>query len=64
MRGLCLGFTNPVGTGGVRDVCLCLYCGGVDGVGESGWVALARVWEGDVMVVCVVSLHYLWIWPV
>ena len=23
MRGLCLGFTNPVGTGGVLGVCLC-----------------------------------------
>ena len=29
MRGLGLGFTNPVGTGGVLDVCLCLGCGGV-----------------------------------
>ena len=29
MRGLGLSFTNPVGTGGVLDVCLC--CGGVDG---------------------------------
>ena len=29
MRGLCLGFTNPVGTGGVLDACLC--CGGVGG---------------------------------
>ena len=27
MRGLCLCFTNPVGAGGVRDVCLCLGCG-------------------------------------
>ena len=24
MRGLALGFTNPVGTGRVLDVCLCL----------------------------------------
>ena len=33
MRGLDLGlgFTNPVGTGGVLDVCLCLGCGGVGG---------------------------------
>ena len=34
MRGLALGFTNPVGTGEVLDVCLYLgYCGvgGVDG---------------------------------
>ena len=29
MIGLC--FTNPVGTGGVLDVCLCLGCGGVGG---------------------------------
>ena len=27
IRGLGLGFTNPVGTGGVLDVCLCLGCG-------------------------------------
>ena len=33
MRGLGLGFTNPVGTGGVLDVCLCLGCGCVGGVG-------------------------------
>ena len=32
-RGLGLVFTNPVGTGGVLDVCLCLGCGGVVGVG-------------------------------
>ena len=28
MRGFGLGFTNPVGTGGVLDVCLCLGCSG------------------------------------
>ena len=33
--GLGLGFTHPMGTGGVLDVCLCLVCGGVGGV---GWV--------------------------
>ena len=37
MRGLGLGFTNPVGTGGVLDVCLCLVCSGVGGVGGE-WV--------------------------
>ena len=38
MRGLCLDFTNPVGTGGVLDVCLCFGCGGVGGVcGEWIW---------------------------
>ena len=33
MRELGLGFTNPVGTGGVLDICLCFGCGGVGGVG-------------------------------
>ena len=32
-----LGFTNPVGTGGVLDVCLYLGCRGVGGVGRE-WV--------------------------
>ena len=32
-RGFGLSFTNPVGTGGVLEVCLCLGCGGVGGVG-------------------------------
>ena len=31
MRELGLGFTNPVGTGGVLDMCLCFSCGGVGG---------------------------------
>ena len=38
MKGLGLGFTNPVGTGVVLDVCLCLGCGGVCGVGVVGGV--------------------------
>ena len=33
MRELGLGFSNPVGTGGVLDMCLCFGCGGVGGVG-------------------------------
>ena len=37
MRELCLGFTNPLGTGGVLDMCLCFDCGGVGGVGGE-WV--------------------------
>ena len=42
MRGLGLGFTNHVGTGGVLDVCLCFGCGGVGrglgpGSGVMGW---------------------------
>ena len=32
MRGLGLGFTNPVGIKGVLDVCLWFGCGGVGGV--------------------------------
>ena len=37
MRGLGFSFTNPVRTGGMWDMCLCLGCGGV-GWG-SVWVA-------------------------
>ena len=37
MRGLGLGFTKPVGTGGVLDVCLCFGCSSVGGVGGE-WV--------------------------
>ena len=39
---------------GKWDMCLCFGCGGVGvgGVGESGWEACARVWEG-VVVLCV-----------
>ena len=42
MIGLGLGFANPVGTGGVLDVCLCLGFGGVAGVaGVCGeWVGV------------------------
>ena len=38
MRGLGLGFTNPVGTMVVLHVCLCLCCGGVGAVGGE-WVS-------------------------
>ena len=31
MRGMGLGFTNPVGTWEVLDMCLCFGCGGVGG---------------------------------
>ena len=33
MRELGLGFTNPVETGGVLDMCLCFGCGGGEWVG-------------------------------
>ena len=53
MRELGLSFTNPVGTGGVLDVCLCFGFGGMGGVcGE--WVGgLDHGWErcGGVMSV-------------
>ena len=39
MRGLGLGFTNPVGTGGVLDMCLCFgSLGGLVYVGTGGVV--------------------------
>ena len=40
MRGFDLGFTNPMGTGGVLDVCLCFGCGveGCVGGGLVGWL--------------------------
>ena len=37
MRKLGLGFTNPVGTGVVLDMCLCFGCGSVGFVGGE-WV--------------------------
>ena len=46
MRELGLGFTNPVGTWGVLDVCF--GCGGVGGVG--GECAWTRVGSGGVVL--------------
>ena len=51
MRGLVLGFPNPVGTGGVVDVCLCLGCGSVGGVGGECVGVWTRIWRGGVMSV-------------
>ena len=47
------GFTNPLKTGGVLDVCLCLGCGGLGGL-DGEWVgAWARVWrDGVVLCLC------------
>ena len=36
VRGLRLGFTNPGGTGGKWDMCLCFGCSGVGGRLGSG----------------------------
>ena len=53
MRGLGLGFSNPVGIGGVLEVCLCLFCGGVGGEcvggldqGLEGWCGLSVLMVG------------------
>ena len=46
MRGLGLGFTNHVGTGGVLDVCLCFGCGGEGCVGGEWLWGLDQGLEG------------------
>ena len=46
MRGLGLGFINPVGTWEVLDVCLCLGFGGVGGAG--GECVGPGPWSGGV----------------
>ena len=51
MRELCLGFTNPVGTGGVLDMCLCFGCGGVGGEWVGGFLDQGRERWGGVMSV-------------
>ena len=55
MRGFGLGFTNPLGTERVLDVCLCLGCSGVDGVGEEWIGGLDQVLEG-LVVLCLCEL--------
>ena len=56
MRGLGLDFTNPGGTWGKWNMCLCFGCGGVGGV--FGLVQDLGG-QGRVISVCVVSLDYL-----
>ena len=55
MRGLGLGYTNPLRTRGVLDVCQCLGCGGVCDVGGAWVGAWPRVWMGGV-VLCMCEL--------
>ena len=55
MRGLGLGFTNPVGTGGVLDVCPRFSCGGVGGVGGE-WVEAWTMVMGSGVVLCLCEL--------
>ena len=49
MRGLGLGITNPVGTGGVLYICLCLGCCGEGSVGGKWVGAWTMVWRCGVM---------------
>ena len=56
MRGLGLGFTNPVGTWRMLDVCLCLGCGGVGGVGGKWVGGVAEGLGGGGVVVCLCEL--------
>ena len=61
VRRLGLGFTNPVETGGVWDVCLSLGCGDcvcLGGQRIGGLVQSLGGW-GGVMSVLAVSLDYL-----
>ena len=46
MRELGLGFTNPLGTGGVLDMCLCFGCGGVGGEWVGGLDKGRERWGG------------------
>ena len=50
MRELVLGFTNPVGTGGVLDMCLCFGCGGVGGEWVGGLDQGRERWFGVMSV--------------
>ena len=44
------GFYQSVGTRGVLDVCLCLGCSGVSGVGGELVADSTSVWEGGVVL--------------
>ena len=50
MRELGLGFTNPVGTGRVLDMCLCFGCGGVGGEWVGGLDQGRERWGGVMSV--------------
>ena len=53
MRGLGLGFINPMGTCGVLGVCLCFGCSVVGGVGREwvgGLVQGLKRWGGVMSV--------------
>ena len=50
VRGLGLDFTNHVRTRGVLDVCVCLHCGGVGGIGGEWVGAWTWVWRAGVVL--------------
>ena len=50
IRELGLGFTNPVGIGGVLDMCLCIVCGGVGGEWVGGLDQGRERWGGVMYV--------------
>ena len=50
MRELGLGFNNPLGTGGVLDMCLCFGCGGVGGEWLGGLDKGRERWGGVMSV--------------
>ena len=50
MIGLGLGFTSPVGSGGMLDVCQCLDCGGVGGEWIGGLDQGLEEWGGVISV--------------
>ena len=50
MRELGLDFSNPVGTGGVLDMCLCFGCSGVDGEWVGGLDQGRERWGGVMSV--------------
>ena len=55
MRGFGLAFTNSAGTRGVLNVCLCLGCGGVGGLGRKCVGACNWIWKSGV-VLCLCDL--------
>ena len=50
MRELGLGLTNPLGTGGVLDMCLSFGCGGVGGEWVGGLDRGRERWGGVMSV--------------
>ena len=65
-RGLGLGFTNAVETGEC-GTCICAWVAAVwvVYVGSEEWgMDWARIWDGCVMSVCVVSLDYSCRWQI